>query len=156
MKKSTIRLSVFVVLVFVSTFSFANPTAKEANETEITPVENLYLGNSIEKVWKISYSTQENPVTIALRTVGSGKEFVVRSQFFEVIYASGPEGFGVRKIHSSLREVPANITSSVLNKQQLQNQKILTPNEISDAYALELIASFLPDLINDGYKHLIF
>ncbi|MDP2887406.1 MAG: hypothetical protein Q8P34_00375, partial [Bacteroidota bacterium] len=116
----------------------------------------LILGNSIEKVWKISYSAQENPVTIALRTVGNEREFVVRSQFFEVIYASGPEGFGVRKIHSSFRGVPAKFTSSVLNKQQLQNQRILTPNKISDAYALELIAGFLPDLLNDGYKHLIF
>lgn len=156
MKSSTIRLAGFAVLLFASSFSFANPAGKENNKAEITPVENLFLGKSIEKVWTISYSKQKKPVTIALRSIGNVKEYVVRSEFFEVIYASDNEGFGVKKIHPALKEVPAKITSSILNKQQMQNQKILTPNKVSDAYALDLIASYLPDLLNDGYQHLIY
>jgi uncharacterized membrane protein YvbJ len=114
------------------------------------------LGKSVEKVWTISYSELEKPITIVLRTVANGKEYVVRSEFFEVIYVSDKAGFGVKKIYAPLKEVPTKINSSVLNKQQIQNQKILTPNEVSDAYALSLIASYLPDLLNDGYKHLIY
>lgn len=156
MKKSTIRLAGFVALFFASSFLFANPAGKENNETEITLVENLYLGRSIEKVWTISYSREEKPITIALRSVGNSKEYVVRSEFFEVIYASDNDGFGVRKIHPAIKEVPVKITSSVLNKQQMQCQKILTPNKVSEKYALGLIASYLPDLLNEEYKHLIY
>lgn len=156
MKTSTTRITVIAVLLLVSLFSFAGKVGKETYEFEITPVENLFLGKSIEKVWTISYSEQEKPVTIALRSVGNGKEYVVRSEFFEVIYASDNEGFGVRKVHPSMKEIPAKITSSVLNKQQMQTQRILTPNKVSDAIALDLIASYLPDLLNNGYKHLIY
>jgi hypothetical protein len=114
------------------------------------------LGKSAEKVWTISYSQQEKPVTIALRTVSGTKEYVVRAEFFEVIYTSDNEGFGVRKIHSTLRQIPEKINASVLNKQQIKQQTVLTPNKVSDAFALELIASYLPDLLNAGYKHLIY
>lgn len=156
MKTSTIRFTVIAILLFACSFSFANQTKKEANEIAIAPVENLYLGKSIEKVWTISYSEREKPVTIALRTVATGKEYIVRSEFFEVIYASDKAGFGVKKIHSSLKEVPTEINASVLNKQQMQDQKIITTNNVSDAYALDLIASYLPELLNDEYKHLIY
>ena len=156
MKSSTIRFAVIAILLFASSFSFASQAEKEANEIAITPVENLYLGNSIEKVWTISYSEQEKPVTIALRTVATGKEYIVRSEFFEVIYASDKAGFGVKKIHSSLKEVPTEINTYVLNKQKMQDQKVITTNNVSDTYALDLIASYLPDLLNDEYKHLIY
>lgn len=156
MKTITIRLTAIAVLLFACSFTFANSTENETVEFAITPVENLYLGKSVEKLWTISYSKQEKPVTIALRKVANGKEYVVRSEFFEVIYASDKKGFGVKKIHTSLKEVPGKINTSVLNKQQMQNQKILTPNKVSDAYALDLIASYLPDLLNGGYKHLLY
>jgi uncharacterized membrane protein YvbJ len=156
MKTITIRFTAIAVLLFASSFSYASSVEKETNEVAITPVENLHLGKSVEKVWTISYSGQEKPVTIALRSVANGKEYVVRSEFFEVIYASDKNGFGVKKIHTSLKEVPGKINASVLNKQQMQNQKILTPNSVSDDYALGLIASYLPDLLNEGYKHLIY
>lgn len=155
MKSNLIRLSAFVVFLFASSLTYANLIGKEADEFEITQVENLFLGKSVEKVWTIGYSEQEKPVTIALRTVGNVKEYVVRSQYFEVIYASDEEGFGVRKIHPSLKEVPEKICSNVLSKKQMQAQRILTQGKVTDDYALGLIASYLPDLLNEGYLHLL-
>jgi len=153
-----IKTTAFALLLVtgLSTFANAAETESKTNEFAITPVENLYLGKSINKVWNVAYSEKERPVTIILQQKGNEKEFVVRSEFFEIVYASNQNGFGVRKIKNSQREVPSQIISSVLNKQQLQNQRIITSNPISDDYALELIASYLPDLLNDGYKHLIF
>lgn len=150
MKTSTIFFIVIAVLAAFNSF------ASKTDEFIINQVDNLYLGKSAEKVWTISYSQQEKPVTIALRTVSGTKEYVVRAEFFEVIYTSDNEGFGARKIHSTLRQIPEKINASVLNKQQIKQQTVLTPNKVSDAYALELIASYLPDLLNAGYKHLIY
>jgi hypothetical protein len=156
MKTSTIRLSIIAVLFFVSSVSFAASTSKANAEFEITPVENLHLGKSIEKVWTINYSQLDKPVTIALRTVATGKEYVVRTNFFEVVYASDSNGFGVRKMDPSVKEVPETISSSILNKQQMKAQKTLTTKEVSDDNALQLIAGNLPSLLNDPYLHLIY
>lgn len=157
MKKKIIHFSVLTVFLFAASFAHAaDPATAETNEVEITVVEDLHLGHSIEKLWKLSFSKQEAPVTVALRTLANGTEYVVRSEFFEVIYASDKNGFGVRKMHSFLKGVPNEINYSILNEQQMQQQRILTPNKVSDDVALGLISSYLPDLLNEGYKHLIF
>lgn len=156
MKTITIHFTIIAVLLFVCSSSFAGTIGKANTEFEITPVENLHLGKSIEKVWTINYSLLEKPVTITLRTVATGKEYVVRSAYLEVIYTSDDEGFGVRKIRPSMKEFSGKITSSILNKQQMQTQRILTPKKVSDAYALNLIGSYLPDLLNEQYLHLIY
>lgn len=157
MKKKIIQLCALAAFFYAGTQVYAaDPSSEEVNVVEITAVEDLHLGNSIEKLWKVSFSKQETPVTVASRPTAHGTEYVVRSEFFEVIYASDKNGFGVRKMHASLKEIPGPINFSVINKQQMQQQKILTPNKVSDATALELITSYLPDLLNEGYKHLIY
>jgi hypothetical protein len=37
----------------------------------------------------------------------------------------------------------------------MARQEIITPNRVNDEKAMGLIASFLPDLINDGYTHIL-
>ena len=91
-----------------------------------------------------------------MHQTGSIKEYVVRSEYFEVVYTATKQGFGVSPLPRSMREVPSAINSSVLNKEQLEQQKILSPNQVSEEFALELIASYLPDLLNEGYKHLLY
>ena len=156
MKNSKFYFVLIAVLLVANSFAFAGRADKGNNEFEITPLENLYLGKSIEKVWTISYSEQEQPVTITLHSARNRKEYIVRSKFFEVIYASDKDGFGVRSMPRSLQEVPWQINSNVLNKQQLENQKLLTSGKVSDAFALGLIAGYLPNLLNENYRHLIY
>lgn len=147
------RTILFMVAAILMAFQ---SVASNTEQIIINQVDNLNLGKSAEKVWTISYSDQEKPVTIALRKVLGTNEYVVRTEFFEVIYLASNEGFGVRRMHPGLRQIPRQISGSVLNKKQLKQQTILTPDKISDEYALKLIASYLPDLLNEGYKHLIY
>ncbi len=156
MKNTMITILAVATLLSANLVSNARTPNSGTDEFEITPVGNLYLGKNITKVWTVNYSENENPVTITLQKNKNEKEFVVRSEFFEVMYVSSDAGFGVKQIRSSQREVPAAITTSVLNKQQMENQRMITPNKVTDEYAMELIASYLPDLLNDNYKHLIY
>jgi len=156
MKRKIIQLCAVAVFLFSGSAVYAKPANNGTNEVEITEVADLLLGNSIEKIWKLSYSKQEVPVTVALRVLPNRTEYIVRSEFFEIIYANDRNGFGVRKMHSSLKEVPDLINYAVLNQNQLQQQKILTPNKVSDEYALGLISAYLPDLLNKGYQHLLY
>lgn len=152
-----IAFGALAAFLFAGTGVYAvTPLSVESNRVEVTAVDDLHLGNSIEKLWKVSYSKEETPVTVALRHTAKGTEYVVRSKFFEVIYANDKHGFGVRKMPASLKEVPDPINSFVLNKQQLKQQKVLASAKVSDEVALELIVSYLPDLINENYQHLIY
>lgn len=150
-----IRTTVLAALLFAGPITFASSPETGLTEYKITPVENLILGENIKKVWTVDYSEFEKPVTITLQKVGKYNRFIVRSKFFELVYASCNEGFGVKCIKNSERNVDPKICSSVLNEQQMQNQRILTSNPVSEEQALELIASYLPDLINEEYRHVI-
>jgi hypothetical protein len=157
MKMKTITISALTALLLAGTGVYAaRPASNETNAVEITAISDLHLDNSIEKLWKVSYSKEETPVTIALRPTAKGTEYVVRSKFFEVVYANHQHGFGVRYMPASLKEVPDRINYSVLNKQQMHQQRMLAPDKVSDEDALKLIVSYLPDLLNENYQHLIY
>ena len=85
MKTRTISFVIVAVSFLVSSFTFAGTVGKANCEFEITPVENLHLGKSAEKVWTINYSQLHKPVTIALRTLPTGKEYVVRTDYMQLI-----------------------------------------------------------------------
>lgn len=156
MKTNLLKTAVLLVFAFVSTTVLGSSFKTSDSNAEITPVENLYLGKNVEKVWTINYSNGEKPVTVTRLKSAKYPTYVVRSQFFEVVYACDPEGFGVKNVTNSERSVNKKITEAVLNSDQLKKQCVLTPNKVTEEYALGLIASYLPDLLNNGYKHLIY
>jgi hypothetical protein len=156
MKHNFLKAAVLVVFVFTGLTAFGRSFKTGSSNAEITPVDNLFPGKNVEKVWTISYDNGQKPLTVTLLKTNKYPTFVVRSQFFEVVYASDERGFGVKKVASSERSVNKRMTNAVLNNDQLQKQCVLTPNKVSEEYALGLIASYLPDLLNNGYKHLIY
>lgn len=149
-------LSVFVVsLLLVSNVVNATGVRSEFKEFEITAVEDLLVGKNVKAIWTISYSENESPVTVVKRKTVEGTEYVVHSRYFEVCYLSGADGFGTKQVRNCCRNVPKKISSAVINQEQLEKQRVITPNKVDDEKALGLIAGFLPELLNDGYTHLL-
>ena len=155
MKKLSL-VSLLIVFVFVLSLS-ANATGlrNEFREYQITSVDDLYFGKSVEKVWTISYSTNETPVTVVKHKSLEGDVYVVHSKYFDVSYASTTNGFGAKKVKNAWTNVPIRITNAVISQEELKRQEIITPKKVDDERALGLIASFLPDLVNDDYTHLL-
>ena len=155
MKKLKV-LSVLAVCLFVVSVS-ANATGlrTEFKAYEISAVDDLYVGKNVNAIWTLSYSAEEIPVTVVKRKTADGAEYVVRSKFFEVSYASTAAGFGTKEVRSSWSNVPKKITKAVISQEEMKRQQILTPNKVDDEKALGLIASYLPDLINDSYTHIL-
>jgi len=145
-----------VILLFAGQNIIAAQKSNSEGNYEIKPVENISQERGVEKVWTLSYIDPQKLVTILFQKEGDKKNFIVRSGFFEVMYVSTISGFGIKEIKNSMREVPSQISSAVLNQEQMRNQKVISTEPVSDEYALGLIASYLPDLLNDGYKHLIY
>ncbi len=149
-------LAILVVALFLSS-NMVNATGvrNALNNYEIAPVEDLHMGKQVKAVWTISYSENEVPVTVVKRNTLEGTEYVVQSEYFAVSYLSNSDGFGVKETRKSWSDVPRKINHAVLNQDEMKNQRIITPNKVSDDKALGLIASYLPDLINDGYTHVL-
>lgn len=156
MKKLIICIASLVLYLFAGAPIKAANASKVTNLYVISEVENLNLGKNIDKVWTLSYSEQELPITISLQHSSHGKEYVVRSRFFEVMYASDKAGFGVRKMNNSLKQVPDKINARVLDQEEMARQQVIQSKVLSDEDALDLIASFLPELLNEEYNHLLY
>lgn len=155
MKKLSL-LSVLVLCLFVVSIS-ANATGlrTEFNTYEISTVDDLYMGKSVKAIWTVKYSNEEVPVTVVKRKTTEGCEYVVYSKFFEVSYACTSDGFGTKELRRSWSNVPRKINKAVISQEELKRQQVITPNKVDDEKALGLIACYLPDLINDGYTHLL-
>lgn len=149
-------VTILVLGLFIGSIA-ANATEvrKEFKAYEITTVNDLRMGKNIQAIWTISYSNDEAPVTIVKRKTTEGTEYVVQGEFFAVSYASTSKGFGAKEVRKSWTTVPKEINNAVINKEELARQKVILPNKVDDEYALGLIASYLPELINNNYTHLL-
>ena len=155
MKKLSL-VTVFLVCFFVVSLTVnATGLRTEFSNYEITKVDDLYLGKKVNNIWTLSYSANETPVTVVKRNTLEGTVYVVHSKYFDVSYAATTAGFGAREVRNSWSSVPKKITNAVISNEELQRQEIITPNKVDDQRALALIASFLPDLINDNYTHIL-
>jgi hypothetical protein len=135
----------------------ANATGlrNEFRNYEITAVDDLFLGKNVEKVWTLSYSTNETPITVVKHKTGEGDVYVVHSKYFDVSYASTANGFGAKEVRNNWSSVPKKITRAVISQDELKRQEVITPKKVDDKRALGLIASYLPDLVNDSYTHIL-
>ncbi len=128
-----------------------NAIAAGNDSFTITAAENSVNSSA----WNLKYSESENGFKITMLEKNGEKEYTVRSKFFEVAYVLDKNGFGARMIRSGKAQVPGQILEQVLNQNALKNQKVISDTQIDNETALNLIASYLPDLINDNYKHLL-
>lgn len=149
-------VTILVVGFFLVAISAdATGIRNEFNEYEITAVDDIHVGKNIKAIWTLSYSNNETPVTVVKRKTLEGIEYVVQSDHFAVSYASTVKGFGAKTVRSSWTTVPKRISNAVISKEELAKQAIITPKKVDDKQALGLIASYLPELMNDGYTHLL-
>ena len=155
MKKLSLLSALVVCLFVVSVSVNATGLRTEFNEYEISTVDDLFMGKNVNAIWTLSYSNQESPVTVVKRKTIEGIEYVVHSKFFEVSYASTAAGFGTKEVRGTWSNVPKKISRAVISQEEMKRQRIISPKRVDDKRALALIASYLPDLINDGYTHLL-
>lgn len=155
MKKVSLFSMIVACFLLVTNLANATGSRTEFKDFSITPMDDLVMGKKVEAVWTISYSSDEKPVTVVKRNTIDGTEYVVHSQFFEVSYVATSEGFGTKQVRNSWRNVPKKINKAVISQDEFMRQQVITPNQVDDKKALGLIASYLPDLINDGYTHLL-
>jgi|LSQX01.2.fsa_nt_gb hypothetical protein len=150
-------LFIVVFCLFTASFS-ANATTlySELTKYKIVAVDDIAMYKSAEKVWNLTYEGCSNPVVVVKRIVSGDAAYIVRTEYFEVCYCSSAKGFGTRALKRSWSTVPPQLNDAVINQHEVDRQEIITAQRIDDESALELIASYLPELLNENYRHLLY
>jgi hypothetical protein len=140
----------FFIVICLSAIP-VNAIAALNDSFTITAAEN----SANSSAWNLKYSESENGFKITMVEKNGEKQYTVRSKFFEVVYVLNKNGFGAQRITTSNAQVPSQILDQIMNQTSLKNQKIISDVQVDNETALNLIASYLPDLINDNYKQLL-
>ncbi len=145
-----------MLLIFLATFSFgANATSFGTDEFQITPIDKPTV-ESATKEWILKYSNSNDfELRIALMPTPKGLEYMVYSKYFEVCYANYKNGFGVKGVKPSWSKIETKYRDVALDPMKISKQRIISQKEVSESEALDLIASYLPDLLTEEYKYLL-
>lgn len=147
-----------MMVLFVTMFSTSVWAGNADNfdaSYKISPDLNFSPTSEYQKSWEIAYGESVTPVRVLMKETKKGQEYLVRTKYFEVKYVNGAQGFGVKLLSGSESTVNAALNAAVLNARQLQNQKCISAQAVESDKVLEMIASYLPDLINEKYSSIL-
>ncbi len=149
------NLFVMVIMCLLFFAPGVNATTLSTDEFQITPLEKTSV-EMATKAWSLKYNDKQDMLlTIEKIPTKKGIEYVVYSDYFEISYVCCKRGFGVRNVKPAWSKVDPRRTEKVLAPSKMSNQRVISPNQVSEENALELIASYLPDLLKDEYKYLL-
>lgn len=145
----------FVALIAMCSSVFASQGETFLDDYKISPKVDSVHGTALQQSWEITYGESTRPVQVLLSETKTGNEYIVRTGYFEVKYVNSDRGFGVKSLRASEQRIPADLNMKVLDSIGLNKQRIITGSKVADDQVLEMIASFLPELINQEYQSIL-
>ncbi|MFA5327847.1 MAG: hypothetical protein WC384_08665 [Prolixibacteraceae bacterium] len=156
MKKKNLFVHVMlIVFTLISVNVWAGNEGSFNSNYKISPDLNFTPTSVFQKSWEIAYGESKTPVHVFLKETKKGQEYLVRTKYFEVKYINGSNGFGVRMVTGTESTVSEALNTAVLNQLQLNSQKCISTEAIDASRVLEMIASYLPDLVNEQYNSIL-
>ncbi len=154
-KRNLFVYAMLVVFAMISINVLAGNEESFNSNYKISPDLNFSPNSDFQKSWEIAYGESKTTVHVFLKETKKGQEYVVRTKYFEVKYVNDSHGFGVKMVNGSESTVSESLNTAVLNQARLNNQKCISSEAIGSEKVLEMIASYLPDLINEQYNSIL-
>lgn len=152
--KQTFFVTVFLFIIIVGAFNAnARQVVTVSENYTISTNASIDLSVKSTKSWVIEYG--EKQIKVYKNETKKGEEYIVRNEFFEVMYVNDAKGFGVRDIRNKYARVAYQINNAVISAKQMEQQEILSPKKLDEEKVLNYIASFVPFLLNENYKHIL-
>lgn len=160
MKTKLVLLTVCFALFSV----FANAKIKDGQamtgnslsdlgQYKITHSESpIVYNDQVLETYDLQYENAANPIKIAVMQEKKCRNFIVRSDEFEVQYACTNGVFGVKKIEKRFQEVPEAEVSMKLDRVGYYAQRVICQDKKSLDDYLGLIACYFPDLVKEDYQ----
>lgn len=154
--KNLVIVSTFLIgLSILSLNLTAKVIVKETESFTISANSSSAIDLNTTQSWTIKYGEESKLIKIEKSITKTGENYLVRNDFFEVCYSNSNKGFGVKKIKKSQSLVNPIINNAVLNNVEMQKQSLLNATKLSEEKVLNYIASFVPYLLNDNYRHIL-
>ncbi len=150
--KTLKNIAAVLLLIIVTGFTTAN--AKASVGDSYTSYGKYLCGSAQTQMevngakvptYVIYYNNVTEPVYVGVITEKKCRSFVVRGNDFEVLYQCKPDGFGAKRMKRALSE--KNKYSKPINMQNLKYQEKICARHLSVDEAIDFIACYLPDLV---------
>lgn len=112
----------------------------------------MVVKNQELKTYDLKYENSGTTVKIGVLTEKECKNFVVRTNDFEVQYTCNNGVFGVKKIEKRFQDLPKEEMDAKLNKVSYYAQRVICQDKKSEDELLGLIACYFPNLVNEEYQ----
>ena len=112
----------------------------------------IKIGDEALNTYQLVYSESNSPILIGVKKTKKCRNFIVRTDGFEVEYICNKHVFGVKKVNEKYREVdPAKVTAK-LDNYQYYAQRVISQNPKNEEELLGLIACYFPLLIKEQFR----
>lgn len=151
MKTIKVISAVFLMTLFLSANSKAeNKNAADKNYTiEAASSSSSSSSNYIEtgNAYKIYFETLDSPMEVTVNEHSEGTDFIVKNNDFEVMYCLRGNVFGVSYLQEEYATVEKEKMYKKIDRKSFLHQKVITQNKKSEKEYIQLIASYVPELM---------
>ena len=121
---------------------------------------NTYLGNyqikelepfdvkgQLMRTFEMKYDNAEKRVMVYIDERSNCREYIVRCKNLEIKYVCKKESFGAALVNPKQAIYNPDLNARFLSFENFENQKIISEGNLPIVSALDLIASYFPDLL---------
>ncbi|MDP4183534.1 MAG: hypothetical protein Q8862_00035 [Bacteroidota bacterium] len=165
MKTISLNSIVFAIAVFFSTLIsntlFASSTITGNSNTwlgnyTLTPSVNPVVINGKEyKAWILKYEKSNHEIVVAIDQLKKGKNYIVKTDRFEIQYSCNGTGMGVRKVSNSYSTIEYERNYGKIDDTQFGYQRKLTLEDKNGEDDLGIIACYFPRLLKKEYQYVL-
>ncbi len=156
MKQINFKSMVLMLALAFGTMAFGNELFMQGESNGYAGTYKVYSTTQANtNQWILNYGAGEMPVTIAIAEIRGEKVYHVYSASFEVMFVNSKKGFGMRKVSNGISKVDARLQSLIVNEEKIQSLKVISTETPSVKEALSMIATYLPEVINENYHQLL-
>jgi hypothetical protein len=154
------RFGIFsICLLLVSLISAARVSEKvlisgqtltELGQYKISTTDKaMKINDESLKTYELCYSGCKSPVFIGVKNSKQCKNFIVRSNNFEVEYVCKKHVFGVKRINKDYQTISTAVIDDMMDNADFFRQRIISQNPKTEEELLGLIACYFPSLLKD-------
>jgi hypothetical protein len=116
---------------------------------QITEQSSVTENGEVLRAFQVKYENSEQPVIILLDEKKNCRDYIVRSKNLEIRYTCKKNSFGAKYVTAKFAQFDPTINDYFLDKEEFENQEIISAKELGEKEALGIIASYFPQLIKD-------
>jgi hypothetical protein len=111
--------------------------------------EVIKIDDEVLDTYQLVYSESNAKILIGVKKTKKCRNFIVRTDGFEIEYICNKHVFGVKKVNEKYRKVDLAIVNAKLDNSQYYTQSVISQNPKNEEELLGLIACYFPLLIKE-------